>query len=286
MDAVAPSSPILTDALARLAAWLQAQGYAFTTVTPATHQRVNARCQGRPASSVREVFGWSRPFAPGLLPADIVSTLDGAGLLEPAAGGLLRSAVRFSSLGGRLYAHSAFPTAEEDAVFFGPDTYRFAALIEAELAREPLAAGARILDVGCGSGAGGIVAALASGGSDACELHLCDINARALRFSAANAALAGCGGSRLLQGDLYEPTEGEFDLIVANPPYLNDAGKRLYRHGGGRWGEGLSGRIVREGLPRLAPGGRLLLYTGVAIVDGMDPLLADLQRGLDRKSVV
>jgi len=78
------------------------------------------------------------------------------------------------------------------------------------------------------------------------------------------------------QGDLFAAIEGEFALIVANPPYLNDAAQRTYRHGGGRWGEGLSARIVREGLGRLAPGGRLVLYTGVAIVDGQDPLLQQL----------
>jgi methylase of polypeptide subunit release factors len=67
--------------------------------------------------------------------------------------------------------------------------------------------------------------------------------------------------------------DGLFDLVVANPPYLNDASERAYRHGGGRFGEALSIRIVREGLERLAPGGRLVLYTGVAMAEGCDPLL-------------
>ena len=50
--------------------------------------------------------------------------------------GLMRSKVRFSSLGGSLYVHSAFPTSAAEAVFFGPDTYRFAALIARTLARQ------------------------------------------------------------------------------------------------------------------------------------------------------
>jgi len=36
-------------------------------------------------------------------------------------------------------------------------------------------------------------------------------------------------------------------------------------------------RIAAESLKRLAPGGQLLLYTGVAMVDGEDPFLAELQ---------
>src|SRR5690606_21384825 len=83
--------------------------------------------------------------------------------------------------------------------------------------------------------------------------------------------------AQLVQGDLFAAVEGDFDLVLANPPYLNDRSERTYRHGGGRWGEALSARIVREGLPRLAPGGRLVLYTGVAMADGIDPLLQGLQ---------
>lgn len=270
----------LVAALSRVAAWLRQQDYRFTTVTPATHARVNARASAHMAHDLRGVFGWSRPFAPSLLPADVLETLRNAALLERVEHGLLRSGVRFSTLDGELFAHSAYPTQQEDAVFFGPDTYRFARLIHDELRRTPLPAGGRILDLGCGSGAGGIVAALAA--RDALpQLLLSDINPQALRFAAANAAGAGCGQAQRVESDLYTATPGAFDLILANPPYLNDAAERTYRHGGGRFGEALSGRIVREGLPRLAPGGRLVLYTGAAMVDGDDPLLSLLRPALD-----
>jgi methylase of polypeptide subunit release factors len=265
----APALP-LTCALRQLAGWLQGEGYCFTTVTPATHARVNARPGAQVALSLRDVFGWSQPFAPSLLPLEWRDALQAAGLLHPAHDGLLRSGVRFSSLGGHLFAHSAYPTAEEDAVFFGPDTYRFVRLIEQELQRDPMPPAGRILDVGCGAGPGGIMAKLAS--SAHTQLVLADINPRALQFAAANAAQANCGDARLEHGDLYRAVQGQFDLIVANPPYLNDGAERTYRHGGGRWGEALSQRIVREGLERLAPGGRLVLYTGAAMVDGEDPM--------------
>ena len=270
------------DALVSLGRWLRSQDYRFTTVTPATHARVNARASSARAHDLRGVFGWSRPFAPGLLPPAVMAELREGGLLAAAPEGCFTSTVRFSSIGELLFAHSAYPTTRADAVFFGPDTLRFAALVEAQLKESPLRAGARILDMGCGAGPGGIVAARAGGaGPGSVQLVLADINAAALDHARANAALAGVGNVVFAQGDLFNAVEGEFDLIVANPPYLNDPQERTYRHGGGAWGGGLSERIVREGLPRLAPGGRLVLYTGAAMVDGADPLLQALRPGLE-----
>jgi hypothetical protein len=82
---------------------------------------------------------------------------------------------------------------------------------------------------------------------------------------------------RTYHSDLLCIVEGQFDLIVANPPYMNDHQQRAYRHGGGALGEALSVRIVRETLPRLEECGTLLLYTGIAMVAGRDPFLAALE---------
>jgi SAM-dependent methyltransferase len=276
MSARTGSDFSVTAALLRLAGWLQGEGYSFITVTPATHARVNARAGTQVARDLRDVFGWSRPFAPDLLPQAALEPLRAGDLLQPAGAGLVRTSVRFSSLRGHLFAHSAYPTVEDDAVFFGPDTYRFVHLIEDELRREPLPEHARILDVGCGSGAGGVAAALAAAETRP-RLVLADINPRALRFAAANASHANCGEALLVEGDLYGAVDGQFDLIIANPPYLNDTSERTYRHGGGSFGEALSERIVREGMLRLAPGGRLVLYTGATVVDGHDTLLEILR---------
>ena len=271
----------LTSCLVEVGQWLRATGYGFTTPTPATHARVNRRAGTDRAARVRDIFGWSRPFEPALLPPSIAQSLLAAGLVEKVTDGLWRSRVRYSLLDDDLYAHSAFPTEQADAVFFGPDTYRFAALIHAELERAPLPAGARILDVGAGAGPGGVAAAKAAQRSTP-SVTLTDISAAALRFASANAALAGIEASLVL-GDLFAPVDGEFEFIVSNPPYLNDRSARTYRHGGGEWGGALSERIVREGIDRLAPGGRLVLYTGVAIVDGRDPFIDALRPALDAR---
>jgi methylase of polypeptide subunit release factors len=95
----------------------------------------------------------------------------------------------------------------------------------------------------------------------------------ALRYTAINAALAGVANVSVEHSDLLNDIAGTFDLIVANPPYMLDAGQRAYRHGGGALGAELSLRIVDQARERLSPGGTLLLYTGVAIVEGRDALL-------------
>jgi methylase of polypeptide subunit release factors len=140
--------------------------------------------------------------------------------------------------------------------------------LNAALGDQPIG---RAVDIGCGAGPAAIAIALHS---PAAEVLAVDINDDALRLAAVNAALAGAGNVRALHSDLLAGADGKFDLIVANPPYLLDPCERAYRHGGGELGEGLSQRIVATALERLAPGGRLLLYTGVAIVDGNDPFLA------------
>jgi release factor glutamine methyltransferase len=260
---------------------LREMGYRFVTVTPATHGRVNARPQNRWARSLEDVFGWSRPFRAALLPAPILELMQAAGVARPEGDGW-RSLLRVSTLENEVLFHSAFPTAGADAVFFGPDTYRFAAAITAQLAqrRGPLR---RAVDIGCGSGAGGILIARAA---PSARIVLGDINPAALRMARINATLAGLDNIEVRHSDLLAGVEGEFDLIVANPPYLVDPARRSYRHGGGELGAALSLAIAEQASARLAPGGTLLLYTGAAIVDGADafrralaPILAD--RALD-----
>jgi release factor glutamine methyltransferase len=60
---------------------------------------------------------------------------------------------------------------------------------------------------------------------------------------------------------------------------------RLYRHGGGDLGFELSLKLAEQGVARLAAGGRLVLYTGSAIVDGADLLREALSSKLARPGI-
>src|SRR5690606_38819582 len=120
--------------------------------------------------------------------------------------------------------------------------------------------------VGTGSGAGGVIAA-----ARARRVVLSDVNPLALHYARVNAALAGVD-AEVVESDVLDGVDGPIDAVLANPPYLADAGQRLYRDGGGGHGEGVSVRIVREALKRLSPNGTLLLYTGAPIIEGEDVL--------------
>lgn len=254
-------------ALLRLLDALRASGYRFTTVSPATHARVNARSQNATARTLADVFGWSRPYGADILPEPILLLMHEAEIIEATSSGLSRSSVRVSSIGENLFLHSAFPTIDGHSVFFGPDTYRFARAVRGGIPRlrAPIQ---RAVDIGCGAGAGAIFMAQAA---PSAEVLMVDINEAALRAARINATFAGATRAHPCRSDLFADIDGRFDLIVSNPPYLNDPLQRAYRHGGGQLGEALSVRILDSSLPRLAPGGTLILYTGMAIVDGVDP---------------
>jgi methylase of polypeptide subunit release factors len=265
----------MSNALIELGRSLRRLGYEFTTVTPTTQQIVNGRSGNEQARSLRDVFGWSRPFQADLLPVHLFESMRAAEVLERAGEtDLWRSRVRFSSVDGLLFAHSAFPTIARDTVFLGPDSVRFVNAIARAAPRAT-----RAVDVGCGSGVGGI--ALLRRGL-ASEVVLADINERALRWARVNAALADVD-AEVVQSDILRGIEGDIDLVIANPPYLRDEDARWYRDGGGQYGESLGARIVREALERLRDnprGGVLLLYTGAAIVAGADMFLAAITDAL------
>ena len=257
---------------------LEARGYQFITPTPATHARVLTRKSE--ARDLRDVFGWSLPFAPDVVGLELIDLLRGIDALEER-NTLLASKVRVSNLGEHVLLHSAYPTTAHDAVFFGPDSYRFAAFLETELPKLPPRK--RLVDFGAGTGIGAITAA-----RFAEEIALIDINPAALRLAKANALHAeisfrirGAQSWRFHHADTLAAAEGEIDCIIANPPYIADPAHRAYRDGGGMHGGELSLVWAREAAARLQPGGAFLLYTGSAIVNGEDKLQAALFEALD-----
>jgi len=100
-----------------------------------------------------------------------------------------------------------------------------------------------ILDLGCGYGAIGIVAARLSEGG---HVILTDVNERAVALARKNIAANGIANAEVRQGDLYEPVRDmAFDHIVCNPPI--------------RAGRAIVDRIVSEAPTHLLNGGTLWL---------------------------
>jgi release factor glutamine methyltransferase len=154
-------------------------------------------------------------------------------------------------------------------------------LIDAVRNHQPLAPGARVLDLCTGSGAIGVAAALRGA-----EVTSVDVSRRALLSAWLNARVNGVR-VRPRRGNLFDAVGGErFDLIVANPPYLPAAADALPTAGPERaWDAGRDGRALLDPLcdgahAHLRPGGALLVLHST--VCGVERTLAALTaQGLD-----
>jgi 16S rRNA (guanine1207-N2)-methyltransferase len=118
-----------------------------------------------------------------------------------------------------------------------------------------LPASGEILDLGCGYGLLGVVAAVLSPGA---RVTLVDVNPRAADLASRNCQRYAPANTEVLTGDALEVLgEREFDTILCNPPYragkavymtlIEDAARRL-RPGGTAW---LVGR-TRQGVKTMA----------------------------------
>lgn len=251
-------------ALLYLLAFLKEQDYHFTTITPLSHQRILERKKNEiyKHRTLQDIFGWNLGFKKTDLDPVLFELLQEHQLLQLQQGQYL-SQVRVSSLDNELFIHSVFPTTQQDAVFFGPDTYRFVYHLKQYLATQPRPF-KQAVEICCGTSAAAI--SLARHFPDVNEIMVADLNPKALLYSQINISFAGLNHIHPVQSNLFSNLEGNFDLIFANPPYLIDPDQRQYRHGGNKLDGGdLSFRIIKEGLQRLNSGGRLFLYTGVTV---------------------
>ncbi|MBA2657144.1 MAG: class I SAM-dependent methyltransferase [Tatlockia sp.] len=241
--------------------YLRAKGYQFTTVTPETHRRVLKRIIDLQELSEKEIlrqfFGWNRAFPQEYLPSYILQLLNDADLLINQAG-TIKSRVRFATLNAKLFAHSSFPTLEESAIFFGPDSYRFVNFLH----RLNLPA-QTILDIGCGSGVGAL--------SLESEMKiLCDINHEVFNFAKANARLNNCENVAFYHSDILSSAPAGADLLISNPPFIMDQRNRSYRNGGDYHGAEIAFKIVKQAMEYLRTGASLAMYTGSCIINGED----------------
>jgi 16S rRNA (guanine1207-N2)-methyltransferase len=119
--------------------------------------------------------------------------------------------------------------------------------------------GDRILDLGCGPGANGILA-MDRAGTDG-HVTFVDSNIRATALAELNArenGLANFGCVTTATMDGLEP--GSFDLILANPPYYANS-----------W---IAQMFIEKGKTLLKPGGRLFLVT--KMINHVAPAMAEL----------
>lgn len=91
-------------------------------------------------------------------------------------------------------------------------------LVEAALQRVAAIAPMRVLDLGCGSGAIAVTLALEA---PAWQVQAVDLSPAALEVARGNAEQLGAV-VHFHQGSWYQPLagQGDFDLIVSNPPYI------------------------------------------------------------------
>ena len=105
--------------------------------------------------------------------------------------------------------------------------------------------GGSVLDVGCGAGVIGVVAARRGAGS----LTMTDVNLLAVAAARRNADLADAP-AEVLGSDVYGGVEGRrFDLIVSNPPF----------HQGKLVDYDMPQRLIGEARDHLKPDGRLII---------------------------
>ena len=147
----------------------------------------------------------------------------------------------------------------------------------AEVLERPGADYGRILDLCCGSGCLGI---LAKYHHPEAEVVLADCSPRALEVARINVKRFRLGDEvAIVRGDLFENIQGRFDLIICNPPYVEDAeaeevpaefkhepANALYA---GADGLDLVRRILREAPDYLSDDGLLLLEVGASAANLM-----------------
>ena len=105
--------------------------------------------------------------------------------------------------------------------------------------------GAHVMDLGCGCGIVGILAAKKCGEAN---VVMADIDPVAVETAKRNAARNGVPGVEIALSDGFKQVDATgFDLILSNPPYQSDFS--------------VARGFIEKGFNRLKPGGTLLMVT-------------------------
>jgi 16S rRNA (guanine1207-N2)-methyltransferase len=109
-----------------------------------------------------------------------------------------------------------------------------------------IAPGARVLDLGCGSGLAGLAAARRGAG----RVVLVDADVRAVEAARRTLAANGVTNARVLPSDCAQAVRGQaFDTVITNPPFHQGRGVEY----------DVALQFIRDAHAALVPGGRLYL---------------------------
>jgi len=189
--------------------------------------------------------------------------------LVTLAGNAVRGAIRVLPASDQLFACDreleSAPTLPPDHVMGVSTSSIFLASLTV---RRPVA---DVLDVGCGGGIQSVLAA-----HHAKRVVACDINPRALAFTAFNAALNDMTNVECRAGSFFEPVKDErFDLIVSNPPFVVSPDSAMAFRDSGMRGDAVSREVVRQAAAHLREGGLAFVLVSWGIPNGgqwPDPL--------------
>jgi methylase of polypeptide subunit release factors len=196
-----------------------------------------------PRAVLVQLFVLGEPVRADALAVD-TTELEAAGLVK-RDGDLVHAISRLTPHAGLLLAHDGEDNEHDpDHVGGMNNATRTMAMLTI---RQPVD---RALDLGTGSGTQALLVA-----RHAESVVATDVNARALRYAALNARLNGVNLD-LREGSWFEPVADEqFDLIVANPPYVISPDTQYVFRDSGLDGDTVSRDVVRGAAARLREGG-------------------------------
>jgi release factor glutamine methyltransferase len=172
--------------------------------------------------------------------------------------------------GGRIFF------CDKRALVPRPETEQLVELVESRIVNRQ----SRMVDVGTGSG---VIALTLADKFPEAEIVATDISEEALSLARENAARLGTNRVEFVRCDLLEGVTGDFDLIVANLPYisrqdrdqlspevLRDPEIALFT---GKSGEEMIRRLIEEAPAHLRPGGSLALEIGLGQANALRQFL-------------